>query len=221
MVDALVSGTSVRDDVQVRVLSWALNQEAGFKTENQASFFLEGGGQGGGEGEGVDSLFRYNFRCHPGCCVVIRALLSALYTYFIRTFGESEPYSCKFEALSPIAHTLQVAHTGELPENHRESEPISHESWALSPGNEIEQCFYGYSACILCPSYQGKVNQFATNSWHFHLWPIHYKGNYQKTTGKVNQISTNPWHFPPELRRQVSLLEYTTSSSLRRLKIKH
>lgn len=44
MVDALVSGTSVRDDVQVRVLSWALNQEAGFKTENQASFFLGGGG---------------------------------------------------------------------------------------------------------------------------------------------------------------------------------
>ena len=38
MVDALVSGTSVRDDVQVRVLSWALNQEAGFKTENQAFF---------------------------------------------------------------------------------------------------------------------------------------------------------------------------------------
>ena len=134
MVDALVSGTSVRDDVQVRVLSWALNQEAGFKTENQASFFW---GQGGGEGEGVDSLFRYNFRCHPGCCVVIRALLSALYTYFIRTFGESEPYSCKFEALSPIAHTLQVAHTGELPENHRESEPICRESRALSLGTKL------------------------------------------------------------------------------------
>ena len=46
MVDALVSGTSVRDDVQVRVLSWALNQEAGFKTENQASFFFLGGGDG-------------------------------------------------------------------------------------------------------------------------------------------------------------------------------
>ena len=45
MVDALVSGTSVRDDVQVRVLSWALNQEAGFKTENQASFFLGGAGR--------------------------------------------------------------------------------------------------------------------------------------------------------------------------------
>ena len=46
MVDALVSGTSVRDDVQVRVLSWALNQEAGFKTENQAFFLwgLAGGG---------------------------------------------------------------------------------------------------------------------------------------------------------------------------------
>lgn len=35
------------------------------------------------------------------------------------------------------------------------------------PGNEIEQCFYGYSACILCPSYQGKVNQFPTNPGHF------------------------------------------------------
>ena len=46
MVDALVSGTSVRDDVQVRVLSWALNQEAGFKTENQAFFFWGGGGAG-------------------------------------------------------------------------------------------------------------------------------------------------------------------------------
>lgn len=49
MVDALVSGTSVRDDVQVRVLSWALNQEAGFKTENQA-FFLWGPAGGGGSG---------------------------------------------------------------------------------------------------------------------------------------------------------------------------
>ena len=143
MVDALVSGTSVRDDVQVRVLSWALNQEAGFKTENQAFFFVGAGRRRGQRrrrrGEGVGSLFRYNFRCHPG-------LLSALYTYFIRTFGESEPYSCKFEALSPIAHTLQVAHTGELPENHRESEPYSHESRALSPGNEIRQ---SASAAIL------------------------------------------------------------------------
>lgn len=94
------------------------------------------GGQGGGEGEGVGSLFRYNFRCHPGCCVVIRTLSSALYTYFIRTFGESEPYSHKFTALSPMVHTLQVAHTGELPENHRESEPNFHESVALSPGTE-------------------------------------------------------------------------------------
>ena len=119
-----------------------------------------GGGQGGGEGEGVGSLFRYNFRCHPGCCVVIRTLSSALYTYFIRTFGESEPICREFEALSPMIHTLrvlQVPYTGKLPENHRESEPYSHETVALSP----------------------------------------------------------------ELRRQASLPEYTTSGGLRRLKIKH
>ena len=69
-------------------------------------------------------------RCHPD--TFIRTLY-VLYPHFTRTFGESEPNCRKFEALSPTAHTLQVAHTGELPENHRESEPYSCKSEALSP----------------------------------------------------------------------------------------
>ena len=50
-----------------------------------------------------------------------------------------------------------------------ESEPNFREFTALSPGTKSDNRFYGYSAYILCPSYQGKVNQFSTNLWHFPL----------------------------------------------------
>ena len=63
---------------------------------------------------------------------------------------------------------LQVAHTRELPENHKESEPIYHESQALSP--------------------------YGPHTTRHYRWPT--QGNYRKTTGKVNQISTNQRHFP-------------------------
>ena len=48
-----------------------------------------------------------------------------------------------------------------------ESEPNFREFTALSPGTKSDNRFYGYSAYILCPSYQGKVNQFSTNLRHF------------------------------------------------------
>ena len=49
----------------------------------------------------------------------------------------------------------------------RESEPICRESVALSPGTKLSNRFYGPSACIPRPSYQGKVNQISANRWHF------------------------------------------------------
>ena len=38
---------------------------------------------------------------------------------------------------------------------------------ALSPGTRLGNRFCGHSACIPRPSYQGKVNHFAANPWHF------------------------------------------------------
>ena len=61
---------------------------------------------------------------------------SCLHTFPVCFIRESELNCREFTALSPMVHTLQVAHTGELPENHRESEPNFHESVALSPGTE-------------------------------------------------------------------------------------
>ena len=69
-----------------------------------------------------------------------------------------------------------------------ESEPICHESVALSPGTKLDNRFYGYSACILCPSYQGKVNQISTNPWHFPLENIDSTSIFAVFSGKVNQI---------------------------------
>lgn len=51
----------------------------------------------------------------------------------------------------------------------RESAPICREFEALSPGTKSDNRFCGYSACILRPSYQGKVHQFVANPWHFPL----------------------------------------------------
>ena len=49
----------------------------------------------------------------------------------------------------------------------RESAPICREFEALSPGTKLDNRFCGYSACILRPSYQGKVHQFVANPRHF------------------------------------------------------
>ena len=71
----------------------------------------------------------------------------------------------------PRERNRTIASTAILPaflvRPFRESEPIYHESAALSPGTRLGNRFYGYSAYILCPSYQGKVNQFSTNLRHF------------------------------------------------------
>ena len=127
-------------------------------------------------GEGVGSLFRYNFRCHPGllsalypgCCVVIRTLLSALYTYFIRTLP----------ALSGKVNQI-AANSRHFP-----LRPI-HYRW-LTQGNYRKTT--------------GKVNRIPANPRHFPLSPIHYRcstqGNYLKTTRKVNQFAANSRHFP-------------------------
>ena len=136
-------------------------------------------------GEGVGSLFRYNFRCHPGCCViilallsalytgccvVIRTLLSALYTYFIRTLP----------ALSGKVNQI-AANSRHFP-----LRPIHYR--CPTQGNYLKTT--------------GKVNRIPANPRHFPLSPIHYRcstqGNYLKTTGKVNHIPTKPWHFPPD-----------------------
>ena len=48
-----------------------------------------------------------------------------------------------------------------------ESEPNFRESVALSWGTKFDNRFYGHFACISRPFYQGKVNRFAANPWHF------------------------------------------------------
>lgn len=80
----------------------------------------------------------------------------------------------------------------------RESAPICREFEALSPGTKLDNRFCGYSACILRPSYQGKVHQFVANPRHFPPRYTHCAFSFFVSTGKVNQISTNPWHFPLE-----------------------
>lgn len=62
---------------------------------------------------------------------------STIITLFpIRPLGKVNQISTNPRHFPPMIHTLQVlqeVYTGELPKNHRESEPNSHESWALSP----------------------------------------------------------------------------------------
>lgn len=52
---------------------------------------------------------------------------------------ESEPYSCKFTALSPSYIPVQWPHMLPIGLTRRESEPYSHESRALSPGYILVQ----------------------------------------------------------------------------------
>ena len=100
-----------------------------------------------------------------------------------------------------------------------ESEPICHESVALSPGTKSDNRFYGYSAYILCPSYQGKVNQISTNLRHFpgNIAPppeiLFLPPFSQFFPGKVNQIPTNPWHFPGNIAPPPEILFLRYSSS--------
>ena len=110
--------------------------------------------------------FGPNFHCHPGCRAVIRAVgynLSAL-------SGKVNHIPTNSRHFPPINSCLPQStciHSPFLVCSFGESEPICHESVALSPGTKSDNRFYGYSAYILCPSYQGKVNQIPTNPWHF------------------------------------------------------
>ena len=80
----------------------------------------------------------------------------------------------------------------------QESAPVCREFEALSPGTKSDNRFCGYSACILRPSYQGKVHQFVANPRHFPPRYTHCAFSSFVSIGKVHQISTNPWHFPLE-----------------------
>ena len=85
---------------------------------------------------------------------------------------ESEPIYHESAALTP-GRNQAIASAAILPaflvRPFRESEPIYHESAALSPGRNQPIGFCGHSACISRPFYQGKVNHFAANLWHFPL----------------------------------------------------
>jgi len=79
----------------------------------------------------------------------------------------------------------------------RESEPVCREFEALSPGTKSDNRFCGYSACILRPSYQGKVHQFVANPRHFPPRYTHCAFSSFVSIGKVHQFAANRWHFPP------------------------
>ena len=78
-----------------------------------------------------------------------------------------------------------------------ESEPFCRESVALSPETKLVNRFYGHSACIPRPSYQGKVNHFAANLRHFPAGNVDFIVIFVIFSRKVNRISTNSRHFPP------------------------
>ena len=86
--------------------------------------------------------------------------------------GKVNQFTANSRHFPPISLRLPLSiciHSPFLVCFSRESAPVCREFEALSPGTKSDNRFYGYSACILCPSYQGKVNQFSTNLRHFPL----------------------------------------------------
>ena len=100
--------------------------------------------------------------CHPGTSIRTLSALSGKVNNIPSNSWHFPPINSCLPQSTWIYSPFLVCSFGE-------SEQIFHESVALSPGTKLDNRFYGYSACILCPSYQGKVNQFSTNLRHFPL----------------------------------------------------
>ena len=77
-----------------------------------------------------------------------------------------------FPLWSTHYRALQVPHTGELSGNRRESEPYSHESWALSPMAHALQAPYTGEL----PENHRESEPNSHESWALPLWPTHYPG---------------------------------------------
>ena len=107
--------------------------------------------------------------------------------------GHFPPWSTHYKA-------LQAAHTGELQENRRESEPYSRESQALSPYGPHTTRHYRWPTQGNYRKTAGKVNHILTNPGHFPLWPTHYKALQVTYTGEPQENHRESEPNPHESR---------------------